>query len=120
MGGGDEVEIFLVGNFVLVAEAAVAGVVAEVGAAEVSADAAGIVAEALEDVGVPVTFVADVLAAGGWVGGGLVLGAVSPEDGLFGGAMPMVEVGEGLLEVLKAEDVDEGESGLDDFGRTPA
>lgn len=58
MGGGDEVEVFLVGKFVLVAEAAVAGVVAEVGTAEVSADAAGIVAEACEDVGVPVAAVA--------------------------------------------------------------
>jgi hypothetical protein len=38
VGGGDEVEVFLVGVFVLVAEAAVA----EVGTAEVSADAAGI------------------------------------------------------------------------------
>jgi len=53
VGGGDEVEFFLVGVFELVAEAAVAGVVAEVGAAEVSADAAGIVvSEGLESSGI--------------------------------------------------------------------
>jgi hypothetical protein len=116
VGGGNEGEVFLVGKFVLVAEAAVARRVAEVGAAEVGADAAGIVAEPLEHVGVPMAVVADELAAGGGIGGGLVFGAVGPEDGLFGGAVPMVEVGEGLFEVLKAEDIDKGERGLDDFG----
>ena len=81
-----------------------------------SADAAGIVAKAAEHVGVPVAFVADELAAGGGIGGGLVFGTVGPEDGLFGGAVPMAQAVEGLSEVLKAKDIDEGERGLDDFG----
>ena len=115
VGGSNESEIFLVRMFELVAKAAVTGVVAEVRTAKVSADAAGVVTESFEHVGVPVAVVADEWAAGGGIGGGLVFGTVGPEDGLFGGAVPMVEVGERVPEVLKAEDIDEGERGLDDF-----
>lgn len=112
---GDEVKVFLVGFFELVAEAAVASMVAKIGTAEMSTDAARIVTKTFEHVRVPMAFVADELATGGWVGGGLIFGSISPENRLFGDAVPVIEVGDGLFEVLKGEDIDEGERGFDDF-----